>query len=160
MKKKPYVIERAVKEDREAILDVMRPWNMHHVPSPEMEELDLNNFFVARCQNRVVGAAGYKILSEDTGKTTLLAVLPEFKGLGIGSKLHHTRCEAMHRLGVKRVITNSDLPETIAWYRRQFGYRPIGRLKKVCSFGDPEIDHWTTMEMDLESYMRGIEPGR
>ena len=37
-------IEKARPED----LEVMRQCNMHHVPSPEMEELDSDCMFVAR----------------------------------------------------------------------------------------------------------------
>jgi hypothetical protein len=57
-----YIIEPAGPGDRDGILAVMRHFNMHHVPSVEMEELDLTRFFVARMQGRVVGAAGYKVL--------------------------------------------------------------------------------------------------
>ena len=71
------VIERAHATDREAILAVMQPWNMHHVPSPEVEELDLATFFVARKDGKVIGAAGYALLSQTVAKTTLMGVLPE-----------------------------------------------------------------------------------
>lgn len=149
-----FVIEPARAGDREAILAVMRPWNMHHVPSPEMEELDLAAFFVARLDGDIVGASGYKILSPTQGKTTLLAVLPEHAGTGIGAALQHKRLEAMHRLGVKRVTTNADRPATIRWYKDRFGYKEVGELLKVSEFGDPQIDRWTTLELDLEGYMR------
>ena len=66
-----YRIEKAVSGDREAILKVMEAWNMHHVPSEEMEELDLSCFFVARTDDgRIIGAGGYKVLSAEEGKTT------------------------------------------------------------------------------------------
>ncbi len=147
------IIRRAQPEDREAILEVMRPWNMHHVPSPEMESIDLSCFFVARVDGRVVGAAGYKVLSEGQGKTTLLGVLPEYTGLGIGRVLQEARLREMARLGVERVTTNADRPATIAWYKRLFGYREIGSLKKLHSFGDPNIDRWATLQIDLLEYM-------
>ncbi len=152
-----FTIERASETDREAILEVMRPWNMHHVPSPEMEEIDLSAFFVARSRGQIVGAAGYKVTSQTMGKTTLLGVLPQFNGMGMGAALQHARCETMHRVGVKRVITNCDLPQTVAWYKKRFGYTQVGTLKKVCSFGDPKIDRWTTLEMDLDAYMAQVD---
>lgn len=65
-----WTIEPAGPGDREAILAVMRHFNMHHVPSVEMEDLDLGCFFVARMQERIVGAAGYRILSATEGKTS------------------------------------------------------------------------------------------
>ena len=58
----------------------MRPWNMHHVPSAEMEQLDLKCFFVARVAGEVVGAAGYQVISQSLGKTTLMGVLEEYFG--------------------------------------------------------------------------------
>ncbi|MFB3904944.1 MAG: GNAT family N-acetyltransferase [Acidobacteriota bacterium] len=150
-------VEKATPADLGAILEVMRPWNMHHVPSPEMEELDLECFYVARLDGRIVGAAGYKVLSQTRGKTTLLGVLPEYCNAGIGRMLQDARLEAMHRIGVNKVITNADRPETIAWYKRRYGYREVGRLAKVCSFGDPAVDYWTTLELDLDTYFRNLE---
>ena len=61
--------------------------------------------------------------------------------------------EALHRLGVKRVITNTDRPETIRWLKESYGFRETGTLKKLIAFGDPNIDHWTTLELDLRAYM-------
>jgi uncharacterized protein (DUF849 family)/N-acetylglutamate synthase-like GNAT family acetyltransferase len=151
-----YRIEKARPDDHDAILAVMRPWNMHHVPSVEMEQLDLSCFYVARLDGVVVGAAGYQILSQKLGKTTLLGVLEEHLGAGLGEALQQARCEAMFELGVERVITNADRPKTIAWYKKKFGYREVGSLEKLCAFGDPDVDRWTTLEMDLGAHMRRV----
>ena len=150
-----FEISRAGPDDREQILAVMRPANMHHVPSPEMGELELTRFFVARVDGRIVGAGGYALLEDGHGKTTLLAVLPEFQGTGLGAALQDTRLAEMHRHGVHTVTTNADRPATIDWYRRRYGYRAVGRLRKLHDFGDPSTDHWTTLELDLGSHMRG-----
>ncbi len=159
---KPFSIEKAKPEDLEAILEVMRPWNMHHVPSPEVEELDLSCFFVARVGEKTVGAAGYKLLSQSRAKTTLMAVLPEYGRSGIGKALQDARLEAMAAVGVKSVITNADRPATIKWYIKCYGYREVGCLKKLHSFGDPAIEYWTTLELDLEAFLRkrDLETGR
>ncbi len=149
-----YQIEKASLDDREAILNVMKPWNMHHVPSEEMEELDLSCFFVARVSGKIVGASGYKILSPEKGKTTLLGVLPELSGMKIGFALQDARLQAMYDSGIKTVITNADRPEKINWYKKHFGYSKIGSLKKICDFGLSDVDHWTTLEMHLDAYMR------
>ena len=159
-RKKPYMsytIENARLSDRDPILQVMKAFNMHHVPSAEMAELDLNAFFVARYHGRVIGAAGYTFLSQTEGKTTLMAVLPEYAGFGIGKALQHRRMEEMHLAGARTVLTNADRPETIVWYKKHFGYRQIGTLKKLCSFGHEAIDHWTTLETDLDAYFRDLE---
>ena len=148
-----YTIEKAVPDDYALILDVMRPWNMHHVPSAEMADLDISCFFVARISGKLAGAAGYKLLSPKEGKTTLLGIRPEFSGMGIGRALQNARLEAMFDAGVRRVVTNADRQETILWYKKHYGYRQTGTLKKICDFSLSEIDHWTTLEMDLEEFM-------
>jgi len=149
-----YTIRKAVPSDRDAILAVMRPWNMHHVPSPEMESLDLDCFFVAEVAGSIIGASGYRILGEGRGKTTLLGVLPEHLRGGIGAALQDARLRAMADRGVHTVTTNADRPDTIRWYKSRFGYREVGTLQKIHSFGHPDIDHWTTLEMDLDEYLR------
>jgi 3-keto-5-aminohexanoate cleavage enzyme len=135
-------------------MKVMEYWNMHHIPSPEMETLDLSCFFIARVSGNPAGAAGYKILGPSEGKTTLLGIVPEFSGMGIGRELQNARLEAMYRAGVKKVTTNADRPETILWYRKHYGYRETGSLKKLCEFSLPDVDRWTTLEMDLDDYMK------
>ena len=150
-----FVIEPARSTDRDAILKVMAHWNMHHVPSEEMAELDLSCFFVARMNSEVVGASGYQILSPTEGKTTLMSVRPDLAGTGLGRALQDARLDRMASLGVQTVTTNADRPETIAWYKRHYGYREVGNLAKVHSFGHPDIDQWTTLKMDLAAWMCG-----
>lgn len=152
-----YSIEKAQPGDRDAILKVMEVWNMHHVPSPEMDELDLSTFFVARLSGRIIGAAGYKILSKERGKTTLLGIYPEFSGIGLGKELQLIRMEAMHKAGVKKVTTNADRPDIIVWYKKHFGYYEIGRLAKISPFGLTDVDSWTTLETDLDDFFSNKE---
>jgi ribosomal-protein-alanine N-acetyltransferase len=149
-----FAIRPARPDEGPAILEIMRPWNMHHVPSAEMESLDLGCFFVAEADGLLIGASGYKLLGPGQGKTTLLAVLPEHLGSGAGAALQVKRLHAMAALGVHTVTTNADRPETIAWYKSRFGYREVGKLPKIHDFGRSDIDHWTTLELDLAAYMR------
>jgi predicted N-acetyltransferase YhbS len=72
--------------------------------------------------------------------------------MGIGAALQQARLEAMHRAGVRSVVTNADRPRTIEWYKR-YGYREVGKLTKVAPFGDPDVGDWTTLELDLGAYM-------
>jgi ribosomal protein S18 acetylase RimI-like enzyme len=88
----------------------------------------------------VIGAAGYEMLDARRCKTTLLAVLPEWSGRGVGSALQDARLDEMATLWAKVVTTNADRPETIEWYRRRFGYRVVGRLEKLAPSGHPDID--------------------
>jgi N-acetylglutamate synthase-like GNAT family acetyltransferase len=143
------VIRPARPVDREAILALMEPANMHRLDSPEMPSFDIDRFFVAELDGRIVGAAGWELLDEGLAKTTLLAVDPAAGGRGIGSALQRTRMGAMRAAGAERVRTNADRPETIAWYRRHFGYREVGTLAKEDEFGHPGIDRWVTLEADL-----------
>jgi ribosomal-protein-alanine N-acetyltransferase len=57
--------------------------------------------------------------------------------------------EDMLHKGIRTLTTNADLPASIAWYKKHFGYCEIGTLKKTHEFGDPHIDHWTTLQTDL-----------
>ena len=155
-----FTIRPARADEGPAILEIMRPWNMHHVPSAEMESLDLACFFVAVADGVMIGAAGYKLLGPGQGKTTLLAVLPAYLGSGAGAALQDARLQAMAALGVDTVTTNADRPETIEWYQTRFGYRQVGTLAKVHDFGRSDIDHWTTLQMDLGAYMRSKRPPR
>jgi 3-keto-5-aminohexanoate cleavage enzyme len=148
-----YTIESASSNDLNAILEVMAHFNMHRVPSEEMPTLNLDRFFVARMNGKVVGASGWEMISPSEGKTTLLGVLPDLSGMGIGKELQEARLMAMHTAGATIVTTNADIPETIAWYKKHYGYREVGTLKKIHSFGLENVDHWTTIRMDLDAWL-------
>lgn len=151
------VIRRARPSDRDDVMAVLETANFHHVPSPEMPELDLSGFFVAERDGEIVGVAGYTVLEDGRGKTTLMAVRPEHRGLGIGGRLQERRMLEMLERGCDSVVTNADLPATIDWYRRKFGYEKVGTLEKKHEFGDPDVDRWTTLEADLRRWFRERE---
>lgn len=142
-------IEKAVQNDLPDILELLKLANMHYIPSPEMPSLTFENYFVARLAGKIVGFCGYKILSDTHAKTELMVVHPDCRGLGIGYILQKHRMERMCAGGIKTLTTNTDLPESIKWYCKHFGYRKIGTLNKLHEFGDKTIDHWTTLEVDL-----------
>jgi ribosomal protein S18 acetylase RimI-like enzyme len=139
-------------EDRPGMLAVLETANMHHVPSAEMDDFDVGSWHVAEAGATIVGVAGFRLLDEDgelTGKTTLLAVHPDQRQLGVGRALQELRMRLMREAGARRVITNADRPGTIEWYRRHFGYREIGSVAKRHEFGLPDVDRWTTLEAPL-----------
>ncbi|MCP4597009.1 GNAT family N-acetyltransferase [Neptuniibacter sp.] len=152
-----FTIEKAGQNALNAILKVMEPFNMHHVPSVEMGPLDLNCFFIAKIDGTIVGAAGYRILSNTQAKTTLLGVLPECSGMGIGKALQQARMREVYQAGAKKLTTNADRIDTILWYKKHFGYQQVGQLEKLCSFGLEEVNHWTTLETDLDEYFDSLE---
>ncbi len=147
-------VEQARADDMEGMLRVLETANMHRIPSEEMPELDWRCCFVARAGQRVVGMSGYKMLSETEGKTTLMAVDPAYRRYGLGMRLQSARLRAMASLGAQTVVTNADRPVAIAWYKKHFAYRQIGTEPKVHEFGDPDVQEWTTLEMDLEAWMQ------
>ena len=149
---KYFTIRSACNIDLPAIMKVLQSANMHFIPSPEMPGLDLQCCCVAEAKSRIVGMSGYKILSPSEAKTTLMAVLPEFRGWGIGLAMQKWRMDELCKHGIKSLLTNADRTETIAWYKRHFGYREIGSLPKEHEFGHPEISHWTTLQVDLSQW--------
>ncbi len=147
-----YQIRKASSQDLHQMMQLLEVYNMHHIPSIEMDSLDLNCFFVAEYNNEVVGLAGYKIISKTRAKTTLLAVYPEFSGNNLGKELQHKRMEAVHKKGCTLLTTNADRPNTINWYKKHFLYTEIASEKKQCSFGLDSVGHWTTLETNLTEY--------
>ncbi len=148
------LIEPAKEQDIPEIMEILKTANMHYIPSPEMPELDWKCFFVARVDGKIVGAAGYKILSETEAKTTLMAVHPDYRCHGIGMKLQEKRMMILIEKGIKKLTTNSDIPETIEWYKKHFGYKEIGKIKKIHEFSRPDIDEWTTIQTDLIEWLK------
>lgn len=146
------IIEKARQEDKPRIFELLEQANMHHVPSPEMPEITFANYFVARVDGEVLGFSGYKILSPTEAKTELMVVDRESRGLGLGYMLQERRMLDMLGRGIQTLTTNTDLPATIAWYKKKFGYREIGTLKKHHEFSDPNVDHWTTLQVDLREW--------
>ncbi len=142
-------IEKAREEDKLRIFDLLKIANMHYIPSKEMPSLTFENYFVARCEAGIVGFCGYKILSPTEAKTELMVVDPVVRGQGVGYKLQVCRMEDMLNKGIRILTTNTDLPATIAWYKKNFGYKEAGKLKKYHEFGDPDIDTWTTLQVNL-----------
>jgi N-acetylglutamate synthase-like GNAT family acetyltransferase len=152
-----FSLRPATADDYQAMVEVLRTANMHHIPSSEMPELDWRSCCVAEVDGRVVGMAGYRILSESTAKTTLLAVLPACRGLGIGNALQAWRMTELRNRGICTLTTNADRPETIAWYKKYFGYKEIGWLPKEHEFGRADIDRWTTLQTDLREWSPGSD---
>jgi ribosomal protein S18 acetylase RimI-like enzyme len=147
-------IEKLQESDKPEVMALLKQVNMHYVPSPEMPQITWENYSVVRMKGRVVGFCGYKILSDTEAKTELMAVDRECRGLGLGLKLQTFRMEEMARRGIRTLTTNCDLPESIAWYKKHFGYEEVGRLKKEHEFSSPEIDCWTTLRVDLEKWSK------
>ncbi len=144
-----YTIEKAKEENRTDIFRLLKQANMHYIPSEEMPGLTYENYFVAKNDGNVVGFCGYKILSEHDAKTELMVVDSQTRGQGIGYALQVRRMEDMLNKGIRTLTTNADLPASINWYKKHFAYKEVGKLKKIHEFGDPNIDEWTTLQVNL-----------
>jgi len=145
-----YTIEKAKEENKQDIFRLLKQANMHYIPSEEMPSLTYENYFVAKDDDgNVVGFSGYKTLSEHNAKTELMVVDTHVRGHGIGYALQVRRMEDMLHKGIWILKTNTDLPASIYWYKKYFGYKEIGNLKKIHEFGDPDIDEWTTLQVNL-----------
>jgi len=146
------VIRKAVPQDMPAIFELLKLANMHYISSPEMPSLTYENYFIADLAGRIVGFCGYKILAPTEAKTELMVVHPDCRGMGVGIMLQTRRMRDMLSRGIRTLTTNTDLPASIEWYQKHFGYRKIGTLKKLHEFGDKNIDHWTTLQVDLAEW--------
>jgi uncharacterized protein (DUF849 family)/N-acetylglutamate synthase-like GNAT family acetyltransferase len=144
-----YKMRFARQSDVSSIISLMEKYNMHHIPSPEMGSLDAKFFLVAEYKKKIIGAAGFTFLSSDIGKSTLMAVHPDFLNKGIGKKLQETRMEILAGFGCTKMITNADRPETIKWYKKHFNYKEVDKLPKIHPFGHKDIHEWTTLETNL-----------
>ncbi len=132
---------------------VLSIWNMAPDPNKrdaERSEVVVENSFVAECKCEIVGVASFLLLAEDAAETASLAVDPAFAGRGIGHRLQRARLDKMRSLGIRKVRTETDRPETVRWYVAKFGYRIVGTNPKKHAFSLPDVDVWTVLELDLE----------
>ena len=148
-------IRRMREEDLPGALRVLAHWNMApvapspEVPDPERSRLDVGRSFVAEVEGRIVGVASYILHSPEYAETASHAVDPAFRGSGVGRALQLARLREMKALGVRRVRTETDRPETIAWLVKHFGYRVTGRNPKKHAFSLADVREWTVLELDL-----------
>jgi ribosomal-protein-alanine N-acetyltransferase len=147
------VIRRPRLTDWGRILEILETANFHRIGSEEMPSFPLTDCFVADRDGRVIGVAGYRILTPTTAKTTLLAVDPGHRAGGrVGYRLQRARMDFLRDRGVETLTTNADDPRVIAWYERRFGYRRTGEtVRKLEPFGRDDVVEWTTLSVDLRA---------
>ncbi len=147
-----YLIRKMKDKDLTEAYALLEKWNMAPMPdnpNAERSGIEVNHAFVAIKDNKIVGMSSYFLLSEDVAETASLAVDPEYKGLGLGFKLHEARIQEMKERGIKKVHTETDRPETIQWYKDKFGYKEVGKNPKKHNFSLLEVDEWTILELEL-----------
>jgi N-acetylglutamate synthase-like GNAT family acetyltransferase len=154
----------AKKEDIPKIIKILKIYNMGEFGHDERPSLPpAENFFVAKKGKEVIGCSAFllhntsKLAKNNTeAETASLAVIPRYLGKGIGNKLQIARLQRMYELGIKKVYTEVDTPSIIEWYINKFGYKKILTRKKFNSnYGDPNIDTYTLIELNLEKWHEG-----
>jgi ribosomal protein S18 acetylase RimI-like enzyme len=139
------------------VVEILAHWNMAPVaqgpdcPDPETTGLEEGRTFVAIAGDTIVGVASYVLRGEGWAETASLAVDPAWRGQGIGERLQRSRLAAMQALGVRHVRTETDRPETIAWYQRKFGYHAAGIVPKKHAFSLVGVSHWTVLVLDIDN---------
>ena len=148
-----YRYRPARKRDYQAMLEVLETVNMHHIPSLEVRELDWRYCFVAESrEGKIVGMSGWARLNKRCAKTTLMAVLPECRGHDVGHALQTIRMITAYHNNYEHMVTNADRPDTIAWYKKNFGYEEVGKLPKEHEFGLTDVHEWTTLRTSLKEW--------
>ena len=151
-------IRKMRSEDYAASMQILDKWNMAPVaPSatlqnPERSELDIEHSFVAERDGVIVGVSSYIVHSPELAETASLAVDPSCQGLGLGYQLQLARLREMQAKGIRKVHTETDREDTIAWYMRKFGYVRVGTNPKKHDFSLADVDEWTVLQLDLDTY--------
>jgi N-acetylglutamate synthase-like GNAT family acetyltransferase len=147
-------IRKMTESDLPAAMQLLRRWNMAPRTgdaSAERSGIVIDHSFVAESEGKLVGIASYLLHSSELAETASLAVDPDYRGLGLGYRLQQARLDEMRARGIKRLRTEADRPETIAWYIQKFGYRVVGTNPKKHSFSLPDVDHWTVLELAIQA---------
>jgi len=151
-------IRKMAPEDTAPAMAILEEWNMapraadDDVPNPERSGINIDNTFVAVAGDDIVGVGSYLHWDDETAETASLAVDPSYKGKGVGYRLQIARLKEMKEKGYRRVRSESDRPETIQWYIRKFGYRKTGLNPKKHAFSLEDVDFWTVLELDLDTF--------
>ena len=136
------MIRKAEEADIDGILNVLRCYNFKVIKAfdgapidedygetitlyNQVSEIDLRNGFVAVIDGKIVGFSHYKHLHEATAKTTLITVLPEYAGHGLGKELQLARMKEAYEKGCKELITYCETRTIVDWYVKNFDYKVL-----------------------------------
>ena len=134
------MIRKAEESDIDEILHVLKCYNFKVIKAVEgspidddygdtitlynqISGIDLRNGFVAVIDGKIVGFSHYKHLNARTAKTTLITVMPEYAGLGLGKELQLARMKEAYEKGYKKLITYCETPIVVNWYINHFDYK-------------------------------------
>lgn len=151
-------IRRMQPADLPQVLELLRSCNLEPmapspaVPHPERTTIVVENTAVAVAGGRVVGVLSFILLSPTEAEGASLAVYPEYRGRGIRERLVYANRREMHERGIRKAYTETDSPEHARWLLAHGG-RIVGTVPKRHPFGNPQVDHWTRIVVDLDTIM-------
>lgn len=152
------VIRKMRAEDYDDAMSILDQWNMaprapsDDMQNPERSGLDIQRSFVAENDGKIVGVCSYIVHNPELAETASMAVDPSCQGMGLGHQLQVARLKEMKEQGIRKVHTETDRPDTIDWYIRKFGYVRVGSNPKKHDFSLADVDEWTVLQLDLDSY--------
>src|SRR6266850_1759563 len=150
-------IRKMQPSDSTQVMKLLAYWNIapvapsREVPVPERTELIVENAHVAVDGDRIVGVCSFIQHSPTLAEGASFGVDPAYHRRGIGEKLVLASLRERYARGIRTVHSESDRPETIRWMVGHMGYRIVGTVPKRHAFGSPDVDHWTVLELDLDS---------
>lgn len=151
------VVRRMRAEDRAQVLALLARWGIAPVapsretPVSERPELLADNMLVAVDGERIVGTRSWVPLGAGVAEGASLALDPAYQGRGIGERLMLAGYRDMYAAGIRTVRSEADRADTIRWFVERWGYRVVGTRPKHHAFGAADADHWTVIELDLDT---------
>jgi GNAT superfamily N-acetyltransferase len=142
--------------DLDQVLALLAHWNLAPLapspdnPHPERTTFAVENATVAVDGGRIVGVNSFLVLSQTTAEGASFAVAPAYRGQGIGKQLIAASRRKMYHRGIRTLKSEADRPEVIRMFVER-GARVVGTVPKRHAFGSADADHWTVLEIDLET---------
>ena len=155
-------IENASTGDEPRIREILSVYNMGEFGHSEREKMPEIGHFTVRDRGRIVGCAAFLLhkeskltINDRQAETGSLAVIPEYRGTGLGYRLQVARMLRMRGLGIETLFTETDTPQNINWYIRKFDYVNLHTREKTYNFGDPAINTFSLLVVDLKRWGTG-----
>jgi len=122
------VIRKAKIKDVKSIYRILLYFGRKNMllPRPLMELYEnIQNFWVAEKNNKVIGCCSMHVVSENLAEIRSLAVLPRYQNRGIGKRLIYEVAREMKNIGLKEtfVLTFNEK------YFKKIGFKRISREK-------------------------------
>ena len=154
--------------DLDQVMQLLSRWNIaplspsREIPHPERTNIIVDNTIVAEDAGRIVGVRSFIQHTAAEAEGASLAVAPAYHKHGIGRALVLAGWRTMWERGIRKIRAETDRPEVVKWLTRNFGHRVVGTIAKRHPFGNPDVDRWTVLELELDERLlldAGKAPG-